>query len=48
MTEWLKFSMLCFSGPGSWVGILGVDLLHSSAMLWGHPTYKVEEDRHGC
>ena len=26
----------------------GADLLHSSAKLWGHATYKVEEDWHRC
>ena len=26
----------------------GVDLLHSSATLWRHPTNKTEEDWHGC
>ena len=38
----LKFPVLCFGSPGSWVQILGADLLHSSAMLWRHPIYKVE------
>ena len=28
-----KFSVLHFGGPGLWVGILGMDLHHSSAML---------------
>ena len=46
MAEWLKFHALSFSGPGLWVQIPGADLLHSSAMLWGHPTYKIEEDWH--
>ena len=44
MAEWLKFHVLCFRGLGSWVRIPGADLLHSCAMLWGHPTYKIEED----
>ena len=26
----------------------GADLLHSSAMLWRRPTYKIEEDWHRC
>ena len=30
----VKFSMLCFCGLGSQVGILGMDLHPSSAMLW--------------
>ena len=40
----VKFRVLCFGGPGLQVQILGVDLYHSSAMLWQQPTYKVEED----
>ena len=43
MAEWLKFGVLHFGGPGSQVRIPVADLLHSSAMLWRHPTYKVEE-----
>ena len=31
MTEWLKFRMVHFSGPGLQIWILGADLLHSSA-----------------
>ena len=46
VTEWVKLSVLCFSSLGS--QILDVDLLHSSAMLWRHPTYEVEEDWHRC
>ena len=42
----VKFSMLHFSSPGLWVWILDVVLHHSSAMLWWHPTCKVEEDWH--
>ena len=42
----VKFSVLSFSSPGSWVQIPDVDLHHSSAMLWRCPTYKVEEDWH--
>ena len=38
------FRVLCFSGLGSQARIPGADLLHSSAMLWRHPTYKIEED----
>ena len=48
VAEWLKFHVLHFSGLGSQVQIPGEDLLHSSAMLWRHPTYKVEEDWHRC
>ena len=48
VAEWLKFCMLCFSGLGLWVRIPGMELLHSSAMLWQHPTYKIEEDWHMC
>ena len=49
MAEWLKFHVLLFSSPGSWVQIPGTDLLlHSPAMLWWHPTYKIEEDWHRC
>ena len=44
----LKFSMLCFSSPGSLVRIPGMDLHHLSAMLWWQPTYKIEGDWHRC
>ena len=44
--EWFKSHMLHFSSPGLQVRILGADLLHSSAMLWRHPIYKVEVDWH--
>ena len=40
----VKFGMLCFGDPGSWVQILDTDLHHLSAMLRWQPTYKVEED----
>ena len=40
MAKWLKFHMFRFGGPGLRVRIPGVDLLHSSAMLWRNPTYK--------
>ena len=46
VAKWLKFHVLCFGNPGSQVQISGVDLLHSSATLWRHPTYKIEEDWH--
>ena len=43
MAKLLKFHAPHFGGPGSQVWIPGADLLHSSAMLWRHPTHKVEE-----
>ena len=47
VAKWLKFCVLCFGGQGSQDWILGTDLLHSSAMLWRHLTYKkIEEDWH--
>ena len=48
VAEWFKYHMLHFSRLRSWVRIPGADLLHSPAMLWQHPTYKVEEDWHRC
>ena len=48
MAEWLRFCPLRFSGPGSQVRIPCTDLLHSSAMLQRHLTYKIEEDWHRC
>ena len=48
MGEWLKFHALRFGGLGSWVQILGADLLHSPARLWWCPTHKIEEDWHRC
>ena len=44
----LMFCALCFGSLDSRVWIPGVDLLHSSAMLWRHPTYKIEENWHRC
>ena len=44
VAEWFKFHDLHFGNPSSWVQIPGIDLLRSSAMLWRHPTYKIEED----
>ena len=42
---------VCFASAawGLWVRILGTDLhkVHQ-AMLWRHPTYRVEKDWHGC
>ena len=46
LAKWLKSSTFHFLGLGSRVQIPGADLLHSSAMLWRHPTYKIEEDWH--
>ena len=40
----IKFGVLLFCGLGSQVQILGVDLHHSSAVLWQQPTHKTEED----
>ena len=48
MAEWLKFSILHSGAWGSRIWILGEDLLHLSAILCKHPTYKVEEDWHRC
>ena len=34
---------------GSWLRILGTDLYTAHhAVLWWHPTYKIEEDCHRC
>ena len=46
--EWLKFCAFHFGGPGSWVLILGTDMLHLLAMLWRHPTCKIEKNWHRC
>ena len=46
MAWWLKLCMLRFSSLALLAWILGADLLHSSAMLWRHPTYKVEKNWH--
>ena len=48
MAEGLKFCVLCFSGLGFTGSDPGVDLLHSSAILWRHLRYIVEEDWHRC
>ena len=48
VATWLKFHVLRFDGPGLQVQIPGADLLHSSATLQSHPTYKIEEDWQGC
>ena len=45
----IKFAHSALVAQGSWVQILGVEL-HTThqAMLWQHPTYKIEEDWHKC
>ena len=45
----VKFVYSASVAWGSQVQILGTDL-HTThqAMLWRHPTYKIEEDWHGC
>ena len=52
-TGWLrgcvvKVLRVLLRSPWVPVPIPGTDLLHSSAMLWRHPPYKVEEDWHRC
>ena len=44
-----KFVHSALAAQGSLVQILGADL-HTAhqAMLWWHPTYKIEEDWHRC
>ena len=44
----VRFGILHFGGPGSWVRILGADLYHLSAMLRWRPTYEMEEYWHRC
>ena len=48
VAQWLSSRTLLVQ-PGQPVRILGVDL-HTAhqAMLWWHPTYKIEEDWHRC
>ena len=48
MAEWLKAPHSTLLQPGLAGSHPGCGQLHSSAMLWRHPTYKVEEDWHGC
>ena len=45
----VKFTCSALAAQGSRIQILGADL-HSAyqAMLWQHPTYKIEEDWHRC
>ena len=46
MSSWLSS---VHSASAVWVWFPGMDLRHlSSAMLWQHPTYKLEEDWHRC
>ena len=41
----VKFACSALAAQGLWVLILGSDLhIAHQAMLWQHPTYKVEED----
>ena len=56
MTSWgwpsgivVKFAHSASAAQGSWVWIPSADL-HSAlqAMLWWHPTYKIQEDWHRC
>ena len=44
----VKFHALCLGDPSSQVQIPGADPHHFSATLWWQPTYKIEEDWHGC
>ena len=45
----VKFACSALAARGSLVRILGADLRTAhQAMLWRRPTYKVEEDGHGC
>ena len=45
----VKFVHSASVAQGLWVQITGADL-HTTcqAMLWWHPTYKIEEDWHRC
>ena len=45
----LKFMRSASAHCGLWVQIPGMDL-HSAhqAMLWQHPTHKIQEDWHRC
>ena len=44
----LKMGVFHFGGPSLQIWIPGMDLHHSSAMLWRRSTYEVEEDWHRC
>ena len=46
--EWLNFCLLHSGSLGLQVQILSAGIFHSSAMLWRHLTYKVENDWHRC
>ena len=51
LDPWLSGSSSACSASkaqGSQIRIPAADLLHSSARLWRHPTYKAEEDWHRC
>ena len=45
----IKFACSILVAQGSWFWIPGADL-HTAhqALLWRHPTYKIEEDGHRC
>ena len=44
-----KFTCSTSAAQGSWVQTPGMDLYTAhQAMLWWHPTYKMEEDWHRC
>ena len=44
----VNFVLSTSAAQDLWIQILGADL-HAAhqALLWQHPTYKIEEDRHG-
>ena len=45
----VKFAHSASAAQSSWVRIPGADpLTVYQAMLWRHPTYKIEEDWHRC
>ena len=44
----VKFAHSASVAQGSPVLRQGVDLTPYQAMLWQHPTYKMEEDAHRC
>ena len=45
----VKFVHSASAAWGLWVWMLGVDLhIAHQAMLWWHPTYKIEKDWHSC
>ena len=45
----VEFTCSAWAAQGLQVQIPGADLCTAhQAMLWWHPTYKIEEDRHRC